>query len=85
MATSSLRHCFFPPSFRRILTSRRSDDGAGAGNTSLLSEMDMCFFMTFVAKVLLSLLRVIKMTFPNMPSPSLRPSAKSSWSFFVLS
>ena len=51
----------------------------------MFSEMEMCFFMTFVAKVLLSLLRVIKMTFPNMPSPSLRPSAKSSWSFFVLS
>ena len=50
-----------------------------------MSEMDMCFFMTFVAKVLLSLLRVIKITLPNMPSPSLRPSAKSSWSFFVLS
>ena len=85
MATSSRRHCFFPPSFRRILTSLNSDDGAGAGKTSLLSEMDMCFFMTFVAKVFLSLLRVIKTTLPNMPSPNFRPSSKSSWSRFVLS
>ena len=50
-----------------------------------MSEMDMCFFMTFVAKVFPSLLRVIKTTLPNMPSPSLRPSSKSSWSRFVLS
>ena len=50
-----------------------------------MSEMDMCFFMTFVAKVFPSLLRVIKTTLPNMPSPNFLPSSKSSWSRFVLS
>ena len=63
-----------------VLMTRKSD-----GKTFATKVMKKHMSISDNNEVFPSLLRVIKTTLPNMPSPSLRPSSKSSWSRFVLS